>query len=185
MGMGIVNTDEFDSQLDNLNLSKQIREDASVITIESGRGKGNVEVPDSLRKVIGETSITDGRTEAIELGKQFGISASSVSAYSAGAHSTASYDETPNKPVINDAKERVARRARTKLMLALNSLTPDKIINSSGRNIAAIAKDMSAIVKNMEPDLPKSVTELNQPQFIVYAPQTKSEDMFDVVYSKD
>lgn len=146
-------------------------------------------VPDSLRKVIGETSTLEGRSEALELANDFGISPSSVSAYSNGVTSTATYDK-PDEGLtnhINSAKDRVSKRARIKLMEALKHITPAKLEGAKARELSAVARDMSAIVKDMEPDTPKVINETGVagPTFVFYAPQFRDERSYDVVNAKE
>lgn len=189
MGMGIVTDDDFKSEVNNslvkTNIKKSISSVAEIIDMPAlGRGKGNVEVPDSIRKIIGETSATEGRASALDLASRLGISKSSVSAYTEGATSTATISDTPNKEHIDNAKERVAKRARNKLMTALGALTPAKIQESKGIEIAGIARQMSAIVKDMEPETPTRGIN-NGIQFVLYAPQVKSESSFETIYAKE
>ncbi len=196
MAMGIVSDKEFDSELSHVNTrdkSDKSREESNstvpilgeVVDYAKGRQKGSVEVPDSLRKVIGDTQITDGRDQAVELAKQFGISPSSVSAYNVGATSTASYDTTPNQDIITKAKDRISKRARGKLMSALRHITDDKLESSKARDLAGIAKDMSAVVKNMEPEGPKAPGNNSGPTFVFYSPQFRKEESFEVVVAKE
>jgi hypothetical protein len=194
MPMGIVSDKDFDSELSKVSDSPIKREEsksgiastitAEIVDVTRGRPIGSVEVPNTLRKVIGETSITDGRQQAVDLAKQFGISPSSVSAYGVGATSTASYDETPNAGIINKTKDRISKRARNKLMLALKHITEDKLGETKARDLAGIAKDMSAVVKNMEPDSAKAPTS-NGPTFVFYSPQLHKEEHYETVYAKE
>jgi hypothetical protein len=193
MSMGIVNDIEFDLELKR---SKIIREESNssntndtripkIITIEKGRGNGNLGVPNGLRKIIGEESEINGRHNGVELASRFGIQPSSVSAYANGSKSTTSYDEQPNIGHINNAKERISKKARNRLILALNSLTSDKINDSKAREIASVAKDMSVIIRNMEPDNLKDPDRKDGPTFVFYAPQLRDEKYFDVIHSKE
>lgn len=194
MAMGIVSDKEFDSESKKLVepvTSSKSREESnstipSAIIKDVNRGRGsNPEVPNSLRNVIGQTSITDGRQEALELASGFGISASSVSAYANGATGTANYNDGPNTGLIGRTKERIAKRARGKLMLALSKLTEEKLEGAKARDLAGIAKDMSAVARSMEesdnPLGPKS----NGPTFVFYSPQFRKEEIFDVVHAKE
>ena len=185
MGMGIVSDEDFNVERAKL-IPKVEVHIPDIVELERGRGKGNVEVPNSLRNIIGETSITNGRQEAIQLAKQFGISESSASAYTHGATSTSSYDEKPNANVMSRAKERISKRARGKLMLALSKITDDKFEGAKLRDIAGIARDMSVVVKNME-DTNKDAGNDGKPavNFIFYAPQPRDEKTFDVIYAKE
>lgn len=191
MAMGIVSEKDFDSELTKVSSDKPREESKSIpVTGEvvdmpaKGRGVGNVEVPNSLRKVIGETAVTEGRDQAVELARQFGISPSSASAYGVGATSTSSYDETPNQSVVARAKDKIAKRARHKLMSALRHITDEKLGEAKVRDLASIAKDMSVVFKHMEPDGPKAPTNTG-PTFVFYSPQFRKEEHYDVVQAKE
>jgi len=150
-----------------------------------GRRLGDNNVPESLRKIIGSTAIENGRGDALDLANQFGISNSSVSAYSHGSTGTTSYNK-PNEGLlnhVNNAREKVSRKARSKLLLALNSLNSENISQSKARDIASIAKDMSAVVKNMEDRTIQSVHE--GPKFIFYSPTIRDERNFDIINVKE
>jgi len=188
--MGIVSDKEFDSALDDcVNPKPKSVPVAQIVDItRPGRKEGDVNVPDSLRQVIGDTAVTDGRQEAVALAKNFGLSPSAASAYANGATSTASYNEQPNKATINGAKERIAKKARAKLMLALTNLTPDKLAGAKARDIAGIARDMSQVIKNVEPDTAPGVGGVNTgggPAFVFYAPQQREESTYQVIQAKD
>ncbi len=194
MPMGIVSDQEFDSERDKFSPSNKREEDESnsvqpiATIIESpskGRGNGNVEVPTGLRKLIGIESVENGRGSALELANSFGIKPSSVSAYSQGANSTASYNDRPNLPQINQAKEKISKRARGKLLLALRNITKEKLEEAKVGELSAVARNMSAIVKDMEPDIPKNPDERNGPTFIFYSPQFRKEEHFDVIQAKE
>lgn len=191
MAMGIVSEKDFNSELSRVVEKRDEPKSTPTITgeivnVSRGRGEGSTSVPDGLRKIIGEESAINGRQSAIELASQFGLSPSSVSAYANGATSTASYNETPNKPFVNDAKMRVSKRARGKLMLALSKLTGEKMEGANAKDLAGIAKDMSAIVRTMEPETPKSPGEEGKgPTFIIYSPQFRDERHFETVVVKE
>jgi hypothetical protein len=185
MKMGIVSDKEFEKELDKTDIKPITDSRAKIQIIERGRGKNNNEVPDSLRKVIGETSVTDGRQQAVELGRNFGISPSSVSAYSNGATSTSSYNDRVNGSEIDYAKVKITSKAIGKLKQALHHITPDKLSEAKPRDLAGIARDMSAIVKNMEPESPQTKTPGNSPQFIFYSPQFVKQESFEVIDAKD
>ena len=187
MAMGIVSNNDFDSELDKLSPTKEpvkVHVPIIVPSIQRGRSKGDVAVPDGLRKIIGDESVTNGREAAVSLARDFGISESSVSAYAKGATSTSSYNDRPNEDVIKSAKERISRKARSKLMLSLNKMTPESMEGVKARDLAAIAKDMSAVIRNVEPP-PKTEVGPGGPQFIVYSPQFKQENHYEVVQVKE
>ncbi len=186
MAMGIVSDQEFNKALNDASASPSEAKPPSVqiIDMEKGRGKGNVEVPDGLRKIIGEESAINGRASALEIAEGFGIGPSSVSAYAHGSTSTSSYDNQPGLKDLNEAKLRVAKKARNRLVMALNNLTQEKIASAKAKDIAGVAKDMSAVIKNMEPDGPKS-TGNSGPTFVFYSPVFKREEHFDVVRANE
>ena|SRR5215831_2325446 len=191
MAMGIVSDSDFDKEKVNLGVPSKstptVNPTGVVEDVSRGRGTGNTAVPDGIRKIIGEESTVNGRQSGIELAESFGISASSVSAYGVGAKSTSTYDDKPNSQFLNNAKQRAAKKARNKMIAAMNSITQDKLATSSAKDLAGIAKDMAAVIRTMEPELPKSPTgPINTgPQFIFYSPQTRKEEVFEVVHVKE
>jgi predicted transcriptional regulator len=185
--MGIVSDKDFANELGNCVSKREEPAKPKGLVIDSpskGRGEHNVEVPTGLRKLIGDESVTNGRASALELAQNLGISPSSVSAYSQGATSTASYNDRPNLSQINQAKEKVSKRARNKLMLALHHITEEKLESAKAGELAVVAKSMSAIVKEMEPEK-EGPSSQNGPTFIFYSPQFRKEEHFDVVQSKE
>lgn len=193
MPMGIVSDSDFELEKSRIDLgdsipqpkSDELTESAEIIDVTRGRPKGAVEVPNGLRQLIGTESITDGRQSALELARQFGVSPSSVSAYTNGATSTASYNQTPNKSSIDGMKLRVTKRARARLLSALTHITPEKLEEAKVRDLAGIAKDMSAIIKNMEPQTNENNLGNGSPTFIFYSPQFRKEDSYDIVKANE
>lgn len=187
MAMGIVSDADFQKELGNSAPKIPVSKTAEVIKqTPKGRGEGNVAVPDSMRKLIGAESVENGRDSAIELAKQFGISPSSVSAYANGSTSTASYDKQPNLPAINGVKERIAKKARNRLSMALSHITDEKLGAAKLTEVSTVARDMAAIVKQMEPEVPKTESDKqNGPTFIFYSPQFRKEEHFDVIDVKE
>ncbi len=204
MGMGIVSDSDFAQELNRVskpepittsnspNITKTITGAPSIVgevldAPRPGRTEGATNVPEGLRKLIGEESAINGRQSAVELASQFGLSPSSVSAYANGSTSTASYDRRPNLPHINDAKVRVQKRARVKLMAALANITGDKLQGTNAKDLSGIAKDMSAVIRNMEPEADKSKSgdSENGPKFVIYSPQFRDERHFETVIVKE
>lgn len=190
--MGIVSNEEFESELNNSARNGTERNTVKIPEIiveeekKKGRGEGNVEVPNSLRKLIGDASVSDGRGEALDLANHFGISPSSVSAYSNGSTSTKSYDKKVNGNVINQAKQRIYRRARNRINLAFNHITEERLRNANLKTVSSVAKDMSMIIKNMESSGDNKVTVNNdKPTFVFYSPQLKQESDFEAITVKE
>jgi hypothetical protein len=185
MSMGIVSDDDFLKELNN-NGSKDSESSIGGIVVERserGRSVGDNNVPESLRKIIGEESVINGRQEALALAKMFGVSDSSVSAYAKGATSTASYNK-PSKGIqeyIKNRKAKLTKKALFKLAGALDSITDKELSEIKTRDKAAIAKDMSAIVKNLEPSKDSPIGDQQNNQFIFYAPNFMNEQQYDVV----
>jgi predicted transcriptional regulator len=202
MAMGIVSDKDFNleqSKLNNPSCEKSVSNPKPVTNVvpsvsiqpvvTPGRKANDVNVPDSIRNLIADTSVAEGRASAIALAKALDISPASVSAYSNGATSTASYDKTDKdiKAASDAAKLRVAKRARSKMMQALHHITPDKLEAAKLRDLAGVARDMSVIIKNMEPEKEKDSNTVNNngPQFVFFAPKVESESNYPVVYSRD
>ena len=162
------------------------RNESSIVSqlIPKGRKDGDVNVPDSLRKIIGETSVIEGRQAALNIAKDFGISASSVSAYAKGATSTTTYD-SPTKSIIghiNKSRARAVSKAQKTLNAALESITQDKLDYTDAKDLSGIAKDMSVIIRNLEPTQPAaSQSEDKGTQFVIFAPQFRREESFEVI----
>lgn len=198
MGMGVVTDKDFNKELEH-NSIDPISPEVTVVegtvingSIEKlnpqGRKEGSIAVPEGLRKLIAETAISQGRPAALQLAETLGISASSASAYAVGATSTSSYNQpdTSLKATVNDAKLRVVKRARSKLMMALGHITEDKLQEAKVKDLAGIARDMSAVIKNMEPETPKDAGVTNNgPTFLLYAPKFNDESIYGITHARD
>lgn len=179
MAIGIVSESEFFTELDDLNNDKKPIAEVVDKSI-GGRNKGDVEVPDSLRKIIGETALED-RQDGLELAKAFGVSDSSVAAYKSGSTSCATYNggNPALKSHMNSARERIIRKARRKLFGALDNITDDKLEQTKARDLAGIAKDMSAVIKNLEPEVKdNNSTNVN---IVMYAPRMRQEIDYETI----
>lgn len=207
MGMGLVDDSEFESQLNNVTQSRSISKsippsspintpvegevvsDTIIEDIPSkGRKEGDNNVPESLRNLIGITAQTEGRKEAIALAKMFGISNSSASAYSNSATSTKSYNQPDNKiaDVIARRKSQLTKKALNKLGTSLDKITDDKLNDLNARELAGITKDMSAVIKNLEPPTLNN-KEDGRPNvaFVLYRPEIRKEDSYEALHVSD
>ncbi len=179
--LGVLNKDEFDIELAKIGHVDEPIKIGEVIPIVRGRGKVN-EIPNELRKVIATEALVNGH--AREISKVFGISESSVNAYKNGVTSTVNFNERENTELgrhVELVKDGIVKSARSKLMLALESLTDEKVQNSKARDIASIAKDMSVVMKNTEPALVSQITN----QVLVYSPKIRDEDEYDVIVANE
>lgn len=193
MGLGIVSDEDFESEVSNSGADKHPHIPVDTIipksfglvkTIERGRGQNNVNVPDSLRKILGETANINGRAEALDLASRFGISPSSVSAYTDGATSTATIADTPNKAFINERKVKVQNKARRVMLKAIDSITDERLEAANLTTVATVAKAMSGIIKDMEPEpekVPVNGLNVNGPSIILYSPQMRGEHEYDTI----
>lgn len=180
--IGIVNDSDFEKEFSKKSSSPETKVEI-VDKPSRGREVGDVNVPDSLRQIIGETQVIDGRQAALRLAKDFGISPSSVSAYANGATSTTTYD-TPSKSIIshiNKSRQRAISRAGKTLNSALSAITQEKLDYSDAKDLSGIAKDMSVVIKNLEPDKVISGNVENNQQFVIFAPTFKDEKSFEVI----
>jgi transcriptional regulator with XRE-family HTH domain len=189
--LGVVSEEQFRRELKDCSQvaslpKEKVIEGIVLPKVPLGRGVGNVEVPEELKKLIGAEAIEHGREAALNLARDFGISSSSVSAYTNGATSTASYnnpDATLTK-YLEGRKKRITKKSLRVLQSALSVLTPEKLNGIKARDASAIAKDMSVISKNMEKQ-DQTVSEANRPQFVVYAPQVRDERTYETIVVSD
>lgn len=201
MPLGIVSDEDFNNELADSKVEisgnevsigiPEIPSDGTplvgeIIDIEVGRGKGNNNAPNSLRKIIGETGVLEGRREGIALAAEFGLSSEAADSYKHGATGKATYNkqDTEQKNHIEAIKKLATKRAGRKLLSALDKLTDDKLEEAPAGVIAGIAKSLSGVIKDLEPDVP--VTS-NGPgiQFVVFAPPIVQESKFPVLELKE
>lgn len=178
MAMGIVDDSELEAELK--------RNQVQIIERQRpGRSPGDVNVPEALRKIISETAITDGRTEAVKLADMFGVSPSSTSAYARGSTTT---DAPKNSnQVLAEANRKVfgkiQKKAQTRLIMALDRIDGDTLANCNAVESSQVAKNLAGIVKDFTPEL-RDPTYNNphlQQQLVIYAPFIRREDEFPVI----
>jgi hypothetical protein len=156
----------------------------SIVDIpKRGRKDGDVAVPESLQKIIGEEALLNGRQSAVALAAEFGLSPSSASAYAVGATSTSSYNQPKSSILshINKSRERAMKKAAKTLNAALGSITQEKLDYLDADKVSGIAKDMSVIIKNLEPKIDPASQGNTAPQFVIFAPQFRDERSFDMI----
>lgn len=179
MPLGIVSDDVFESEL------KKERIPVGEIKLPKplGRGSDNPNTPDSIRKIIGDNALTEGRQDTLELAAAFGISHHSVNAYSNGATSLATYNkQDPLKDFLSGRRKKIARRASSALVRAIEKIDDDKLDASKAVELASIAKALSGVVKDMLPEEKTNNTNVNTAvKLVVHVPQQTKEDSFDTI----
>ena len=169
MPIGVVSDEELELERSSL----EIR--------DLKRGRGNQrQVPSSLRALVASEALTNGNEAATELG----VSPSSVSAYKAGARSTASIDTKDEELVGKNAavKQKAAKKAHKTLLSAIGAITKEKLTEAKARDLSGIAKDMATVVRTLEPEERKDDEAV---KFVVFAPPMKQVDDFKVIDVKD
>lgn len=193
MPLGIISEEDLLKELGNSN-KEAIKEEqvrAPEVTISEeviikdlptiGRPEGKKEVPEPLRKLIGEEALNG--TSFAELKREFDVSISSISAYKKGATSTATYNkpEPELKNHVDNVRKQIQERAGNKLQVALDSMKPEKFEKASLRVLAGVASQLSAVVKNMEPDNRQDRNDAPLAQFIFHVPPMKKEEQYEVI----
>lgn len=181
MALGIVSDSEFESELSRMNGTKIKVE---VEEISRGRGENNLEVPESLRTIIGTDAIENGNNSAKEIARAFQISDSSVSAYKNGSTSCSSYDN-PNpslKNKMDETRVKIGNKARATLLKSIKHITDEKLEGAKLKDLATVASAMSAVIKNIEP---VQEDKGNQTNFVFYAPRFRDEASYDIIEVKE
>jgi len=187
MPIGIVSDEEFNTEVERLERSPVPElKPAQVIDIpRPGRSEGDNNVPDSLRALIADDKVQNGRRSATQFAKMFDVSPSSVSAYSNGATSTSTYDK-PNKELasaLRQSKDRITKKATKILNKTFENITEDKLMDAKLTDLALVAKTMSGIIKDMEPASERKDTgvNINGPSIVMYNPGFAKESSFETV----
>lgn len=187
MAMGIVSDEDFGEELgkcDSVIVEEQNRDviTGEIVEIDKGgRKEGDNNVPESIRKLIGEQAAVEGRESALNLARAFGISDSSVSAYQNGARSTSTYNQPDPALInhINNRKQVYTKRALKKLGMALNRMDQAKLADCTAPQLAHVASVMSNVVKNLEPAIPEDSGEKRSgPTFVFMVPPTNDESKY-------
>ena len=187
MAMGVISKDAFEKELqrhlistEEVSQNENDKDGTGVITRALIHGRnGSKAVPQVIKEVVAVESLL-GASNA-ELAEEFGLSLSSISAYKNGSNSTSSYHEKNDKlsSVINDVASKLQKKAQFKLEEALDALDisdPDL----KARDISAVAKDMSIIFKNLEPEKDINLNVQNN-KIVVYRPRMKEEEDYETI----
>jgi hypothetical protein len=172
MPMGIVSDEDFEKSIAQ----------AQVKDIKKGRGEEKKNTPDVVRETIARCAI-NGEGTGKEIAEVFGVSPSSVSAYKVGATSTTTYNE-PDSELVDKVlghKERISKHAVRTALRALREITPEKLSGIKARDLAAIAKDMSAVISDMEPKTQINTNNQQNVQFVFMAPRVKELSEYQTI----
>lgn len=209
MSLGIVSNEDFDSELSNSSRdhrpSNNDRRAPEIMDAEEsnqpiidssqlpeikehhphGRNMDDVNVPQSMRKLIGDTAIFEGRRAGLQLASSLGISSSSVSSYTNPNNSALSDSNKDDiTSFLTGRKNKITKRAINKLGLAISLIDETKLQEMDARGLSGVAKDMAQVVKHMEP--PVKEAETKEPvQFLMYAPVINTENKYQTVIAKD
>lgn len=196
MPMGIVSDDELLLDLENVtNTNSSVEsnnKDKPIIgkvldNDTPGRNTGDRNVPSALRALISETAQLDGRKDALAFANKFGISNSSVSAYTKEVNSTNQFNNNKKPEIKNHVdriKRNISKKARTVLREALDNITTEKLQEAKAIDCANIAKSMSSIVNDMTPPV-VTTDDRTVPQIVIYAPQMRTENSFEYIEARD
>lgn len=186
----IVTEDEYQKEISKLDSSVPTKVDenetgaANIIESELTRheierGRGNTpEIPQPLREVIAEEKLSGTPSSVIQ--KHFNVSASSISAYTHGSTSTASY----NKPVdqLTKVRNRVSSRAANRLNDALKALATKDLTQEKARDIADIAKSMSTVFEKISPVKQQEDADANKHLHLhMYVPKMKTVEDYEII----
>ncbi len=191
MPIGIVSDEEFNVEVERLERSPVPElKPAQVIDIpRPGRNEGDNNVPDSLRALIADDKVQNGRRSATQFAKMFDVSPSSVSAYSNGATSTASYDKANPRlaSALRQSKDRITKKASKILNKTFENITEDKLMEADLKDLALVAKTMSGIIKDMEPasERKDAGVNINGPSIVMYNPGFAKESSFETVQAPE
>lgn len=171
MPLGIVSEEEFNKENELFD-----RVSTGVIK-DSSLGRGNkIETPEVIRNIVGEEKVRGEVGK--ELSKLFGLSESSVSAYSRGMTSSNGCSNEELGEHINKVRIKVKSQAADKLNLALSHIDSDKLSKARVGELSSVARNMAAIIKDMDE---KEGSDGPKTQIIFVAPHMRKEEHYDVI----
>lgn len=141
------------------------------------RGRDNThELPEELREVVAEIAIEEGTKAASEA---FDISNSSIAAYKHGSTSTTTYHK--NERV--KARQRIADRVHTKLELAIDALTPDKISKvDKATELTTVMKDLASVTEKLTGRIQLTDEDKSkQVHLHLYGPPQKKIESYEII----
>lgn len=157
----------------------QARDTVRIVDRAPGRPVGASEVPLATKALVGTLANLESQSN-IELAADFGLSKDQVSAFKNGK-STVNGQVNPDlKEKIDDNLGQVRDAAADILMQTLGLLTPERIQSiQKVKDVTAVAKDMSTIIRNATPQSAQGNGPQNIIQIINHG--QRSEDSYEVV----
>lgn len=180
MPLGIVSDELFDSELNKKDNKEPEMNIAEVLDLPNlGRPEGKENTPDFIRNIIGEEVINGADRK--QLSQLFNVGPQVPGIYAKGARSAATYNDRDNSTAkhVNSVRERIVKKASNRLAVALNEITPEKLADVSARDLSTVAKNMSAIIKDMSPEEKPDTNPAAQ--IIIYAPQKNEISNYEVM----
>lgn len=175
MPLGIVSVEDWDKEI-NHNPSKD-NESSRPLIRDTNLGRGSKqETPEVIRNIVGEEKVRGEVGK--ELAKLFGLSDASVSAYGQGMTSSNGTTSEELANHIGKVRLKVKSQAAAKLSLALDSINEDKLSKARVGELSAVARNMAAIVKDMDVDDRENKP---QTQIIFVAPHMRKEEQYEVI----
>lgn len=181
MAIGVTTDSDFQKELDRFKKSETTGEVKDLPS--KGRPSGSQNIPEPIKKTLAETALVEGNKAAHELAEQLNVGKQNAHAYKNDATSLSNYNESNQELAVHNrgVKELITKTARQTLLSALQSITSEKLQDVSPRVAAGIAKDMSSVVKNIEPE----EKDESPVQFVILAPQQKQEKQYEVIEVND
>ncbi len=173
MALGIVPDDVFEKEVEQY-LNGHVIE-----KVNRGRPENALNVPETLKRVLGDTAIEAGLPAATELAKTFGVSRTQVNEYSNGQTGRFNPDHFLTQH-INKTKQRIAKKAAGVTKRALMQITDEKLEQSSAPELASVARAAAAIVKDMTPESSASPNSQTV-QFVIHRPARSEEKNYPVI----
>lgn len=201
MPLGIVSDSDFESEINNSSTERVVENTipmepcapeltGDVLEMPTpGRHNDVTNIPQSLRKILGEEVAVNGLSSAMKLAESLGghgISQPTLSTYGRG-------EISPNKKSsqqedllnhISSRKTKISKKALNKINLAMSLMDEQKLLGCDAKELSAIAKDMASVAKSMEPK-EREDGKAEPVQFHFYAPQLKQENHYETVTAKD
>ena len=175
MSLGLVDDIAFQEELARLSGAKK---PDIIVKEREVRGK---EIPLEIKKLAAEDALNGGNQH--EIAKSYGITQPTVSAAENGMNATNTDVRKPNVdllPFINTVKTKIVKRASSKVLKALDAITEEKIEGLSANKAAQLARDCTAIMKDMSVQESNNNQD-NRVQIVIHAPRERSIDEFEVV----